>query len=193
MCIRDSYEFNIRHVAGVFQGLLMTTPAKFKEPQVFADCWVHEAYRVYGDRLVSPEDLAKFEGLLMGQAGKGFGEFNPKRFFGDSRQPLTFCHFLEGIGEEPVYDQIHELSVLQKILDQALDEYNESNAQMDLVLFEDALNHVCRITRIINNPSGHALLVGVGGSGKKSLSRLASFICGYQTCLLYTSPRPRDS
>ena len=57
------YEFNIRHVAGVFQGLLMTTPAKFKEPQVFADCWVHEAYRVYGDRLVSPEDLAKFEGL----------------------------------------------------------------------------------------------------------------------------------
>ena len=67
-----------------------------------------------------PEYLAKFEGLLMGQAGKGFGEFNPKRFFGDSRQPLTFCHFLEGIGEEPVYDQIHELSVLQKILDQAL-------------------------------------------------------------------------
>ena len=120
----------------------MTTPAKFKEPQVFADCWVHEAYRVYGDRLVSPEDLAKFEGILMGQAGKGFGEFNPKRFFGDSRQPLTFCHFLEGIGEEPVYDQIHELSVLQKILDQALDEYNESNAQMDLVLFEDALNPV---------------------------------------------------
>mmetsp|Transcript_14602 Transcript_14602/g.45793 ORF Transcript_14602/g.45793 Transcript_14602/m.45793 type:complete len:4603 (+) Transcript_14602:85-13893(+) len=181
------YEFNIRHVAGVFQGLLMTTPAKFKEPQVFADCWVHEAYRVYGDRLVSPEDLAKFEGLLMGQAGKGFGEFNPKRFFGDSRQPLTFCHFLEGIGEEPVYDQIHELSVLQKILDQALDEYNESNAQMDLVLFEDALNHVCRITRIINNPSGHALLVGVGGSGKKSLSRLASFICGYQTSTIQIS------
>ena len=181
------YEFNIRHVAGVFQGLLMTTPAKFKEPQVFADCWVHEAYRVYGDRLVSPEDLAKFEGILMGQAGKGFGEFNPKRFFGDSRQPLTFCHFLEGIGEEPVYDQIHELSVLQKILDQALDEYNESNAQMDLVLFEDALNHVCRITRIINNPSGHALLVGVGGSGKKSLSRLASFICGYQTSTIQIS------
>mmetsp|Transcript_7029 Transcript_7029/g.18100 ORF Transcript_7029/g.18100 Transcript_7029/m.18100 type:complete len:3653 (+) Transcript_7029:117-11075(+) len=181
------YEFNIRHVAGVFQGLLMTTPAKFKEPQVFADCWIHEAYRVYGDRLVSPEDLAKFEGLLMGQAGKGFGEFNPKRFFGDSRQPLTFCHFLEGIGEEPVYDQIHELSVLQKILDQALDEYNESNAQMDLVLFEDALNHVCRITRIINNPSGHALLVGVGGSGKKSLSRLPAFFFGDQTSTIQIS------
>ncbi|KAH8057770.1 hypothetical protein JL722_6308 [Aureococcus anophagefferens] len=120
-------------------------------------------------------------------AKKGFGEFNLSRFYGETRDPLTFCHFIEGIGEDPIYDQIHELAVLQKILDQALEEYNESNAQMDLVLFEDALNHICRITRIINNPQGHALLVGVGGSGKKSLSRLSSFICGFQTTMIQIS------
>lgn len=65
---------------------------------------------------------------------------------------------------------------LRKKLEESLEEFNESNPNMDLVLFEDACKHVCRIARVIISESGHALLVGVGGSGKQSLSRLASFM-----------------
>lgn len=63
-------------------------------------------------------------------------------------------------------------------MQEILEEYNESNTKMNLVLFDDALEHLTRVHRIIRMDRGHALLVGVGGSGKQSLSRLAAFTAG---------------
>ena len=89
--------------------------------------------------------------------------------------PLLYCHFATGIGE-PKYMPVTNWQDLNKILVEALEGYNEINAAMNLVLFEDAICHILRINRILESPRGNALLVGVGGSGKQSLSRLSAFI-----------------
>jgi dynein heavy chain len=88
-----------------------------------------------------------------------------------------FVDFLNDLGEE-IYQEVSDFPKLRARLNEALQEYNSKPKliKMDLVLFVDAIIHVCKIYRILNLPRGHALLIGVGGSGRHSLTRLASFL-----------------
>ena len=98
-----------------------------------------------------------------------------------SLSSLVFCDFLEPNAEVPKYQEATDQSKLLGVLDTCLSDYNaQSRSPMDLVLFAYAAEHVCRISRIIRQPYGNAMLVGVGGSGRQSLTRLAAFMAGYK-------------
>ena len=116
---------------------------------------------------------------------KSFARYSLNRFFSKNPENLIFCNFASGMnGQDRLYDLMPNEKLLTYI-DEGLITYNDNNPVMNLVLFEDAMKHVCRITRIVTPSSGHALLVGVGGSGKQSLSRLSASM-NYMTVFMIT-------
>lgn len=83
--------------------------------------------------------------------------------------------------EDPrLYEDLNNWAQVKEKLEKMLEDYGYDNKPMTLVLFNDALDHVTRIHRIIRFPKGSALLVGFGGSGKQSLTKLATYTACYQ-------------
>lgn len=75
------YEFNVRHLTNIFQGLLVAKPDAIKEPDNFIRLWVHEAERIYGDRLVSYEHLNIYKAIVADITKKSFAKFNMTKYF----------------------------------------------------------------------------------------------------------------
>ncbi|XP_029423391.1 dynein heavy chain 11, axonemal [Nannospalax galili] len=174
--VKFHYIFNLRDLSNVFQGILFASPECLQCPDDLMRLWLHELSRVYGDKLIDTNDCDLFQKKMLETAHKYFEGADSSVLL---RQPLVYCHFSSG-SEDPCYMPIKDWEGLKTLLKETLDNYNELNAAMHLVLFEDAVQHVCRISRILRTPQGHALLIGVGGSGKQSLSRLAAFICSLE-------------
>ncbi|XP_041937573.1 dynein heavy chain 11, axonemal [Alosa sapidissima] len=170
--IRFHYIFNLRDISSIFQGILFALPEAVRYPIDLVHLWLHESSRVYADKLMEEKDVELFNKILL-DTGKRYFEGIDESIF--IHQPLIYCHFAHGV-REPRYFRVSDWEKLHKTLSDALEHYNELHAVMDLVLFEEAMQHVCRISRILEAPYGNALLIGVGGSGKQSLCRLAAFL-----------------
>ncbi|XP_024130607.1 dynein heavy chain 9, axonemal [Oryzias melastigma] len=171
--VKFHYIFNLRDISNIFQGILFCTSECLKTPEDLLKVYLHETCRVYRDKLLDEPDIQTFDKLQAEIV---------KKFYKDSDEVLEqtqklnlYCHFAGGL-EESRYSAVQSLIGLNKTLLEAMDRHNQVNATMNLVLFEDAMAHVCAINRILEAPRGNALLVGVGGSGKQSLTRLAAFI-----------------
>uniref|UniRef100_UPI0035900BF2 dynein axonemal heavy chain 17-like n=1 Tax=Myxine glutinosa TaxID=7769 RepID=UPI0035900BF2 len=174
--IKFHYIFNLRDLSNIFQGLLFSTTECVRSPTDLLRLWFHESQRVYGDKLIDAQDFAKLTEAQIASMKNSFEGIDEKAI---TAQPNLYCHFALGLGD-PKYMMMGSWEELNKLLTEALEGHNEVNAAMNLVLFEDAMAHICRINRILESPRGNALLVGVGGSGKQSLSRLSAYISGLE-------------
>lgn len=140
--------------------------------------WIHENQRVFGDRLISEADKSWLLTTLETYMEK---ETSMKAADLWKDKPEVICtDFMVPGAEVKVYEEVNK-EELQVIIEEYLSEYNaESKQPMNLVIFGDAMMHVTKIARVLRQPSGNALLLGVGGSGRQSLTRLATYISGYR-------------
>ncbi|XP_024861684.2 dynein heavy chain 9, axonemal isoform X1 [Kryptolebias marmoratus] len=171
--VKFHYIFNLRDLSNIFQGILFCTNECLTAPSDLLKIYLHESKRVYRDKLAEKQDIQIFDKLQADMVKKFYEDMDV--VLQQTREMNLYCHFARGLGEAR-YMAAESWSSLNKILLEVLDSYNEVNATLNLVLFEDAMAHICRINRILESPRGNALLVGVGGSGKQSLTRLAAFI-----------------
>lgn len=65
------------------------------------------------------------------------------------------------------YDEIEDVNSLKLTIETYLNEHNASaKVPLDLVIFGFVCEHVSRISRIIKQPNGNGLLIGIGGTGR---------------------------
>ena len=194
---RFHYRFTLREVARVFQGVLEA----IKDPEASAIqrgkpgidsnqylilLWRHECMRSFHDKLVSYQDRETFTNMLDELILEKYHDFFPDESM--LQEDRLFCNFMrpdtknrEGeIIEEgqKVYEMVDSREELSKICMEKLQEYNSKGQKklLDLVLFEEALKNLVKIARVLELKRGSAVLIGMGGSGKKSLANLAAYI-----------------
>ena len=182
---KTHYTFNLRDLAKVIQGVLSVDPGSILSADDVFRVWIHECKRIFQDRLIDATDQNWFHDMQALVVSKHFKKAISSicGSGADGKGLLLYADYLtngkkaESDFEQRKYTQVTDLHTCLEVVKEFLDDYNVvSKKPMNLVLFGYVIDHVSRLTRVFRQPAGHALLVGVGGSGRQSVTRLAAFI-----------------
>ncbi|XP_072306337.1 dynein axonemal heavy chain 12 [Eucyclogobius newberryi] len=185
---KSHYTFNLRDFSRVIQGCLLLKKQSLKSRQTMIRLFVHEVFRVYYDRLVDDSDRTWLYGLMSSILQEIFKlSFETvfehlktgNQLVEEDMQNLLFGDYMNPDLEDDdrLYAEIPSMESFAQVVESCLVEYNQMNkSRMNLVIFRYVLEHLSRISRVLKQPGGNALLVGLGGSGRQSITRLAAFM-----------------
>ncbi|XP_044602978.2 dynein axonemal heavy chain 3 isoform X2 [Equus asinus] len=187
---KSHYVFNLRDFSRVIQGVLLCPHTHLQDVEKFIRLWIHEVYRVFYDRLIDHEDRQVFFNMVKETTSSCFKQTVEKvlihlsptgKIVDDNIRSLFFGDFFKPESDQKIYDEITDLKQLTVVMEYYLEEFNNvSKAPMSLVMFRFAIEHISRICRVLKQNKGHLLLVGIGGSGRQSASKLSTFMNSYE-------------
>ena len=168
------YIFSLRNIIHVIRGILLTSESFTKTKDDFFKLWYHEIQREIEDRLSTEDDRKWFNNILNKACQNHFGSD-----IIDNSQRIMFNTFSD---ESEKYKEVTKTpEEILKACTSLLEAHNnDSSKPISITLFQEAVFHLSSISRVFAMKRGHAMLVGVKSSGRKSLSRLALFISGFE-------------
>jgi len=132
--------------------------------------------RVFADRLIDEEDKELFASQCLNGGGSSFLKEEDLKH----AQSLIFCNFVDSSLDEPTYMEAKSNDMLRTSLARVIEEFNKTKTmgreKMNVLLFDYFLQHLARVSRIIAKPNGNGLLIGLGGNGRKTIAKIATFI-----------------
>merc|ERR1719171_3456206 len=178
--VKCHYTFNLRDPAKIIQGVLQVSKPWIQDKKAdhkerFVRLFIHENMRQFRDRLIDETDRGWFDNLMSSKLKEHLRmDYAPADF-----RDLMFSDF--NARAEALYESMPDPGKLLDLLNEQLEDYNVTYpATMNLVFFLDAQKHLLRAARIVRQPRGNALTVGVSGVGRKSQSRLAAHANEYE-------------
>ncbi|XP_028393421.1 dynein heavy chain 6, axonemal-like isoform X2 [Dendronephthya gigantea] len=182
---KSHYTFNLKDVNKVVLGLLQADSMAVTTRDQMTLLFAHEATRVFHDRLVEKEDRQFFYGVLMEKIDHCIRCKVPVDTL--TKKTLIFGDFadLNNPKADRSYRQIKDVNLLSQTLQEFYNRLRLSDENFDqpFVFFRQAVEHLSRAARVFRQLGGHLLLVGLGGTGKGSVVKLAAYLenCEFRT------------
>ncbi|EEA07374.1 dynein heavy chain family protein [Cryptosporidium muris RN66] len=129
---------------------------------------LYEGERIFQDRLVEESEREWSQKMMNSLIIKYFPNISKE----DLKRPLLFTSLVTSVCQEVPRSTICEF------LQEKLCAFYEEQGFSRLVLFDEFLDNINRVDRVLRQPFGHLLLIGPPGCGKTLLANLVSWLNG---------------
>ena len=182
---RPHYTFNLHDAMRILKSILHCSPPEYATPEQVLLLWRHDCERVVGDKLVTQEHKQVVaDNIRLILQHKSFDDVNRDVFEDEAQaQAHRFGSFLRQSPEESAEREQSSRYGMLADLDTMADSLETLQVQEKIPypLYDEAIELILRVARVLSMPRGSVVLVGPLSSGRASISRLAAALAG-STC-----------
>lgn len=135
----------------------------------FLRLFVNEALRLFSDRIADKQQKSWIFDIINENVLSQFPNCDESYVF---KQPILYSRWLSS-SYSPV-----DIDEFRLFVSERLRVFSNEVLDTNLILYQDCLDHITRIDRVLSLPQGHLILVGDSTGGKTTLCRFVAWVNG---------------